>query len=102
MRALLHKFVLVKFEPAELQRIVEAGTAQEWPPVTLPATLTVYPPDASGFARVDGALATPFEAPPPDEPPEAAEDGAYIRGLFGDKIPVSRLKPAQRSQGRRR
>jgi hypothetical protein len=28
--------------------------------------------------------------------------GKYIRGLFGDKIPVSRLKPAQRSKSRRR
>jgi hypothetical protein len=66
------------------------------------ATLTVYPRDASGFARVDGALEMPFEAPPPDEPPEPAEDGPYIQGLFGNKIPVSHLKPPRRSQGRRR
>jgi hypothetical protein len=49
-----------------------------------------------------GRLPTPFEAPEAHEPTDAAEEGKYIRGLFGDKIPVSRLKPAQRSKGRRR
>jgi hypothetical protein len=46
LRAFLRKFLLVEFEPAELQRIIDAGTAQEWPPVTLPATLTIYRCDA--------------------------------------------------------
>ena len=101
LRAFLRKFLLVRFEPAVLQRIWAAETAPGGPATFLVA-LTVHPRDASGFPRLVGRLATPFEEPQPDEPPEAAEDGEYIRGLFGDKIPASRLKPAQRSRGRRR
>ena len=101
LRAFLRKFDLVRFEPAVRQRIRAAETASGGPATFLVA-LTVHPRDASGFPRLVGRLPTPFEAPQPDEPPEAAEDGPYIRGLFGDKIPVSRLKPAQRSKGRRR
>ena len=101
---LLSKYLLVEFEPAELQSIV--GTTQEWPPVTLPATLTVYPRDASGVTRVDGALETPAAAPQPDRAPETAEDREYINSIFnsifGEKIPASQLKSRRRSKGRRR
>ncbi len=101
LRAFLRKFDLVRFEPAVRQRIRAAETAPGGPATFLVA-LTVHPRDASGFPRLVGRLPTPFEAPQPDEAPEAAEEGKYIRGLFGDKIPVSRLKPAPRSKGRRR
>ncbi len=101
VHAFLRKFDFVRFEPAVLQRIRAAETVSGGPATFLVA-LTVHPRDASGFPRLVGRLPTPFEAPPPAEPPDAAEDGKYIRGLFGDKIPVSRLKPAQRSKSRRR
>ena len=101
LRAFLRKFDLVRFEPAVRQRIRAAETAPGGPATFLVA-LTVHPRDASGFPRVVGKLATPFEEPQPDEAPDAADDGEYIRGLFGDKIPASRLKPVRRSRGRRR
>jgi hypothetical protein len=102
LRAFLRKFDLVRFEPAVRQRIRAAETAPGGPATFLVA-LTVHPRDASGFPRLVGKLATPFEEPQPDEAPDAAEDGGeYIRGLFGDKIPASRLKPVRRSKGRRR
>ncbi len=101
LRAFLRKFDPIRFEPAVRQRIRAAETAPGGPATFLLA-LTVHPRDASGFPRLVARLATPFEEPQSDEPPDAAEDGAYIRGLFGDKIPVSRLKPAQRSKGCRR
>jgi len=100
LRAFLRKFDLVKFEPAVRQRIRAAETASGGPTTFLVA-LTVDRRGTSGFSRLVGRLATPFEEPPPDEPPKAVEDGKYIRGLFGDKIPLSRLKPARRSKGRR-
>jgi hypothetical protein len=99
---LLSKYLLVEFEPAELQSIVDAGTAQEWPPVALPATLTVDPRDASGFVQVLGALETPSEERQFGQASNAAEDGEYINTIFGEKIPLSQLKPARRSKGRRR
>src|SRR5271165_1084543 len=101
LRAFLRKFDPIRFEPAVRQRIRAAETASGGPATFLVA-LTVHPRDPSGFPRLVGRLPTPFEAPQPDEAPDAAEEGTYIRGLFGDKIPVSRLKPAQRSKGRRR
>jgi hypothetical protein len=81
---LLRKFLLVEFEPAELQSIVDAGTAQEWLPVTLFATPTVYPRDASGFARADGALEAPAKhssEPQPDNPDDP-EYGPYSASPF--------------------
>ena len=98
LRALLRKFLLVRFEPAVLQRIVDAGTAQEWP-ITLPATLSVYPRDASGFARVDGALQTPFEESQPAGP---VDDPEYVdvNGLFGQTVRVNRPKRGWRNKGR--
>jgi hypothetical protein len=101
VRAFLRKVDLVKFAPAVRQRIRAAETASGGPATFLVA-LTVHPGDASGFPRLVGRLPTPLEAPSPAEPPEVPEDGQYIRGLFGDKIPLSRLKPAQRRKGRRR
>ena len=101
LRAFLRKFDPIRFEPAVRQRIRAAETASGGPATFLVA-LTVHPRDASGFPRLVGRSATPFEAPQPDEPPDAAEDGEYIRGLFGDKIPASRLKQVRLSKGRRR
>jgi hypothetical protein len=95
LRAFLRKFLLVEFEPAELQRIIDAGT--EWPPVTLPATLTIYPRDALGFAHVYGAL--PEESQPAGPP----DDPAYVdvQGLFG-KVRKYRPKGGWRKLSRRR
>ena len=92
---LLSKYLLVEFEPAELQRIIDAGT--EWPPVTLPATLTIYPRDALGFAHVYGAL--PEESQPAGPP----DDPAYVdvQGLFG-KVRKYRPKGGWRKLSRRR
>jgi len=101
LRAFLRKVDLVRFAPAVRQRIRAAETAPGGPATFLVA-LTVHPRDASGFPRLVGRLQTPFEASLSVEAPDPAEEGKYIRGLFGDKIPVSRLKPAQRSKGRRR
>jgi hypothetical protein len=100
LRAFLSKFLLVEFEPAELQRIIDAGT--EWPPVTLPATLTIYPRDALGFVRVYGALETP-----PEEPQSAgpADDPEYVdyNTLFDGVVRKYRPKGGWRkgSRGRR-
>jgi len=101
LRAFLRKFDPIRFEPAVRQRIRAAETASGGPATFLVA-LTVHPRDPSGFPRLVGRLPTPFEAPQADEAPDVAEEGKYIRGLFGDKIPVSRLKQARRSKGRRR
>jgi hypothetical protein len=99
---LLRKFLLVEFEPAELQRIIDAGTAQEWPPATLPATLTVYPCDASGFARVDGALETPSEEPSPPAPADDPPYGPSFTGLFGEPVRMRRPKGGWGKGSRRR
>ncbi len=101
LRAFLQKFDLVRFEPAARQRIQAAETPPGGPATFLVA-LTVHPRDASGFPRLVGRLATPFEEPQPDGAPDAAEDGAYTIGLFGDKIPASRLKQVRLRKGRRR
>jgi hypothetical protein len=82
LRAFQRKFDLVRFEPAARQRIRAAETPPGGPATFLVA-LTVHPRDASGFPRLIGRLPTPFEAPQADEPPDAAEEGKYIRGLFG-------------------
>ncbi len=100
LRALLRKFLLVRFEPAVLQRIWAAETAPGGSATFLVA-LTVHPRDASGSPRLVGRLATTFEEPQP-EAPDAAEDGAYTIGLFGDKIPASRLKQVRLRKRRRR
>ena len=87
-----------------LQRIVDAGTAQEWP-VTLHATLTVYPRGASRFARVDGALITPVaELAAEAEPAKQVDDPAYVdvQGLFGQTVRMRRPKGGWRNRSRRR
>jgi hypothetical protein len=101
LRAFLRRFLLVRCEPPALQRrILDAGTAQGGP-VSLPATLTVYPRDATGFAPVVVKLETPFPEPwdehRPDEQPDDPEYGPYINGLFG---PVRRPKRGWRRFGR--
>ena len=53
LRAFLLKFLLVKLKPAVRRRIIEAATAQGRP-VSFDLRITVYPRDASGFARVVG------------------------------------------------
>ena len=103
LRALLRDNLIGKLKPAKLRGVVAAGTARGQP-VSFPLTITVDPGDASGFARVVGKLETPVaelaaEAEP-EEQPDASEP--YIIGLFGDKIPLSRIKPKRRRGSRRR
>jgi hypothetical protein len=100
LNALLRKFVLVGFEPAVLQRIVDAGTAQGRP-VTVHVTLTIHPRDASGFARVDGALKTPAAKRRPDDPDDP-EYGPSMKSLFGRGELVRARRPTRgwRNQGR--
>ena len=68
LRAFLRKFVLVEFEPAVRLRIRAAETTEDGP-VTFLVALTVHPRDASGFPRLVGRLATPFEEPQPTNRP---------------------------------
>ena len=104
LRAFLRRFVLVRFEPAVHRRVVDAGTNRGGP-VSFPATLTVYPRDAKGFARVVGKLETPVaELGDDDQPDELTDDpeGVYINSLFGKRVWVPRPKRGWRKLGRRR
>jgi hypothetical protein len=105
LRAFLLKFLLVRLEAAVLRGIVDAGTIQGGP-VSFPLTITVYPRDAHGFARVVGKLATTSaelsDEHQPDEQPDAPGDGPYIDTLFGERVPASRLNTKRRRFGRRR
>jgi hypothetical protein len=101
---LLRQHLLVRFESAVLQRIVDGGTAQEWP-VTLPATLIVYPRDASGFVRVDGALETPAKrsAKSQADNQDGPEYGPWMKSIFGGEfVRARRPKRGWRNRGRRR
>ena len=102
-RAFLRKFDLVKFAPPVRRSISAAVTAQGGP-VSFDVTLTFYPPDASGFARVDGALITPVaELAAEAEPAKQVDDPAYVdvQGLFGQTVRVPRPKGGWRKRGRR-
>ena len=104
LRAFLRKFLLVRFEPAVRRSISAAVTAQGGP-VTLPATLTVYPRDASGMVRVDGALITSVaELADDPQPAEQSDDPAYVdvQGLFGQTVRMHRPKGGWRKRSRRR
>jgi hypothetical protein len=104
LRAFLRRFLLVRFEPAVHRRIVDAGT-NHGGPVSFLATLTVYPRDAKGFARVVGKLETSLaelsDEHLPDQQPDDPEYGPYLNGLFG---PVRMVRPKRgwRRLGRRR
>jgi hypothetical protein len=103
LRAFLRRFLLVRFEAAERRRIVDAGTIQRGP-VSFPATITVYPRDAKGFARVVGRLETPpaelWDDDQTDEESDAPEQ--YVTTIFGEQVPASLLKTGRRRGGRRR
>jgi hypothetical protein len=104
LRAFLRKFTLVRFEPAVHRRIVDAGT-NHGGPVSFPATLTVYPRDAKGFARVVGRLETPVAELWDDDQPEKESDAPeqYVTTIFGEQVPASLLKTGRwRRIGRRR
>jgi hypothetical protein len=104
LRSFLLKFLLVRLD-AEVRRRIFAAVTARGRPVDVDFRITFYPPDASGFFRADGALKTPvadlWDEDQPDEQPDAPEDGPYIKDLFGDLIPVSRLKTGRRKFGRR-
>ena len=97
LRVFLLKFLLVRLKPALRRRIIKAATAQGRP-VSFDLRITVHPRDASGFARVVGALLSDDSrgGDQPDHPPDTPEDGPYIIGLFGKPIPVSRLNTKRR------
>ena len=102
----LSKFLLVRFEPAVRRSIVDAGS-NHGGPVKFPATITVYPCDAAGFALVVGRLETPFPEPSdehlPYEQPDDPEYGPYVYSLFtGEPVRVGRPKRGRRRFGRRR
>jgi hypothetical protein len=101
--AFLEKHIIVGFAPAAHRRILAAATRRGGP-AALATGLKVHPRDASGFAGVDGALLSDVlsDADQLDEQPDASEP--YIIGLFGDKIPVSSIKPFKpiRGKGSRR
>jgi hypothetical protein len=102
----LRKFLLVRFEPAVRRSIVDAGT-NHGGPISFPATITVYPCDAAGFALVVGRLETPFPEPSdelsPDWQPDHPGDGPYVYSLFtGEPVRVGRPKRGRRRGGRRR
>ncbi len=97
LRAFLRVFLLVRLAPTVLRYMLDAATTQGGP-VSFDLRITVYPRNAWGFFRVVGALKTDEDQP--DEQP--AEDGPYINTLFGEKVPVSRLKTGRRRFGRRK
>ena len=100
VHAFLEKYIIVGFAPAAHQRILAAATSRG--PAALATGLKVHPRDASGFARVDGALLSDAlaDADQLEEQSDASEP--YFIGLFGDKIPLSRIKPKRRRGSRRR
>ncbi len=105
LRAILRRNLLVRFEPAVLRGIGDGGT-NHGGPVSFPATLTVYPRDAHGFARVVGELETPVAEltaeTEPDEQPDDPE-GVYITSMFtGKPVWVARPKRGWRGRGPRR
>jgi hypothetical protein len=97
----LRQNLLVGFEPAVLQGILDAGTEQGRPAI-LHATFTVHPRDALGFARVDGALKTPAAKRRPNDPNDP-EYGPWIKSLFGRGVLVRARRPegGWRKGGRR-
>ena len=105
LHACLRRFVLVRFEPAVHRRVVDAGT-NHGGPVSFPATITVYPRDATGFAPVVGeqetSLAELSDEHSPDEQPDDPEYGPYFIGLFGEPVRMRRPKRGWRGRGRRR
>jgi hypothetical protein len=73
--------------------------------VTVDLKIAFRPGNASGIAVVvrelDTSSATLADEAEPDQQPDAPGDGPYIIGLFGQPIPVSRLKTRRRRFGRR-
>ena len=99
VHAFLEKYIIVGFAPAAHQRILAAATRRGGP-AALATGLKVHPRDASGFARVDGALLSDVlaDADQLEEQSDASEP--YFIGLFGDKIPLSQIKPFKPKRGR--
>jgi hypothetical protein len=103
--AFLRVFLLVRLAPAVLRSVLDAATRQGGP-VSFDLRITVYPRNASGFFRVVGALKTPsadlWNEDQPEEQPDAPERGPFVTSIFGEKVPVSRLKTKRRRFGRRK
>ena len=106
LRAFLGRNLLVRgIEPAARRRILDAGTIQGGP-VSFPLMITVYPRDATGFARVVGKLETSLAEPSdehlPDQQPDDPE-GVYITSILtGKPVWMPRPKRGWRKFGRRR
>ena len=82
---------------------VDAGTGQH---VTFELKIAVHSRSARALPRVVGELETSSaEASDehlPHQQPDDPGDGPYIVTLFGERVPVSRLKTKGRRFGRRR
>jgi hypothetical protein len=82
---------------------VDAGAGQH---VTFDVKIAVHARNASDFAPVVDELETSsaelWDEHLPDQQADVPEYGPYIIGLFGEPIPVSRLKTGRRRFGRRR
>jgi hypothetical protein len=83
---------------------VDAGTGHGVD-VTVDLKIAFRPGSASGIAGVvrelDTSSAELSDEHSSDQQPDASGDGPYIFGLFGQPIPVSRLKTRRRRFGRR-
>jgi hypothetical protein len=84
---------------------VDAGTGPGVH-VTVDLKISVHPRHARGFAgavrELETSSAELWDGHLPDQQPDDPGEGPYIIGLFGQPIPVSRLKTRRRRFGRRR
>jgi hypothetical protein len=105
VRAFLRKFLLVGGLAPAVRRSISAAVTAQGGSVSLDVTLTLYPPDASAFARVDGALITPVvELAAETERDEQSDDpeyGPYFTSLFGERVRARRPKGGWRKFARR-
>ncbi len=106
LRAFLRKFLLVGGLAPAVRRSISAAVTAQGGPVSFDVTLTFYPPDASGFARVIGELITPVaelaREVEHDEQSDDPEYGPQFTGLFGEAVRMRRPKGGWRKSGRRR
>ena len=98
LRAFLRDALIVRLKPAKLRGVVDAGTIQGGP-VSFPLTITVYPRDASGFARVVGELETADL--PLDFSSIDPADGPFLTSLFTEKPVRPPVRP-KRPPGKRK
>jgi hypothetical protein len=72
--------------------MLDAATVQG-KPVNYDLSITAYPRQAHGLARVVGELKAPRDEPQADEPEDNPDDpdyGPYINTLFGERVRMPR------------